>query len=108
MTYNPTDNPTPGRHPETWVKGNVFHLDLWYPRFPENIGVVEIGIQDTRAADNIRISYDYDRDGWKIEQASVFEWDAADTVMDEGWEEVVFVPAWGRLLEPSSRSSGSE
>ena len=51
---------------------------------------------DVRAADNIRISYDYDRDGWVVEQSSIFEWDADDEECDEDWQEVAFVKAWER------------
>jgi gentisate 1,2-dioxygenase len=54
---------------------------------------------DVRAADSIRISYDHERDGWKIEQASTFEWEANDTVCDPDWQEVAFVQAWGRERE---------
>jgi hypothetical protein len=74
------------------------HVELWYPRHNEK-PYIQIGLVDVRAADDIRISYDFDRDGWKIEQASTFEWEADDTVRDPDWAEVAFVQAWGREKE---------
>lgn len=71
-------------------------INLWYPRSDGNPKYVHVGLYDVRAADGIRISYDFDRDGWKIEQASKFEWDADDNDCDEDWQEVAFVQAWGR------------
>ena len=58
-----------------------------------------VGLEDIRAADDIRISYDFERDGWVVEQAAVFEWDANDPTCDPDWGEVAFVPAWGRARE---------
>lgn len=70
-------------------------VDLWYPRIDNRPGFVEVGLVDVRAADSIRISYDFERDGWKIEQAKFFSWDDSDTTdQDPGWEEVAFCQAW--------------
>lgn len=79
---------------ETEIHGDTFNIELWYPRIKGNQKYIEIGLMDVRAADGIRISYDFDRDGWKIEQASIFEWDIDDNVCDEGWQEVAFIQAW--------------
>lgn len=76
------------------VSGDTLHVDLWYPRSEGAVGKIQVGLVDVRAADSIRVSYDFDRDGWKIEQASVFEWDVGEEVFDQGWQEVAFVPAW--------------
>lgn len=78
---------------------DVAYIEIWYPRsessIPEKqIDTIEIGLMDTRAADNIRVSYDFDRDGWSIKQASKFEWDIDDEICDEGWQEVAFIQAW--------------
>ena len=75
----------------------TLHIDLVYPR-GENAEVkaIQIGLLDVRAADDIKVSYDFDRDGWVICQASVFEWGADDEVCDPDWQEVAFVKAWGR------------
>lgn len=77
------------------TKGQRLCVDLYYPRAESNVNSVEISLVDVRAADSIRISYDFGRDGWKIEQASVFEWEADDTECDPGWQEVSFIQAWG-------------
>lgn len=91
--------------PEDVIKEIRYHkdtlcVDLWYPRGSQ-ISKIEVGLMDVRAADNIRISYDYERDGWKIEQASIFEWKADDKVCDPDWQEVAFVKAWARW-EPNA------
>ncbi|KQO69522.1 hypothetical protein ASF22_02625 [Methylobacterium sp. Leaf87] len=81
--------------------GDELHVDLTYPprSDAENRGQVRYLVFDqesVRASDGIRISYDYDRDGYKIEQASTFSWEADDTVCDQDWQEVAFIQAWGR------------
>lgn len=79
------------------IRGDVLDVELFYPR-NENAKVrrVEVGLSDVRAADSIRIEYDYERDGWIIKQASTFEWEATDDTMDADWQEVAFVQAWAR------------
>ena len=76
--------------------GTTREIDLWYPRIEGHPAFVEIGLMDVRAADSIRISYDFERDGWKVEQASTFEWEVDDKVCDPDWQEVAFIQAWGR------------
>lgn len=85
---------------EARKRGREVHIDLWYPTVDENVNALVVGLYDVRAADSIRITYDFDRDGWKIEQASVFEWDADDKVCDHGWKEVGFIQAWGSQKIP--------
>lgn len=76
----------------------VLCIDIEYPRNEGNIQSLEIGLSDVRAADSIRVSYDFDRDGWKIEQASKFSWDnpEAPDFGDADWKEVAFIKAWAR------------
>lgn len=82
---------------ESTVVGDELHIDLWYPDVRgTEIRKFVIGLMDTRAADSIRVSYDKDRDGWKIEQASTFEWKADDEECDPDWQEVAFIQAWDR------------
>lgn len=77
--------------------GDELNLNLWYPRNDDStVKAFVIGLVDVRSADGIRVSYDFDRDGWKIEQASKFQWDADDKVCDPDWQEVAFVQAWAR------------
>ena len=75
-------------------RGETFCLELHYPRGEGSIKTIEIGLMDVRGADSIRVSYDFERDGWKIEQVSVFEWEPGDTVCDPCWQEVAFIQAW--------------
>lgn len=70
-------------------------IDIWYPT-QNDIKFIEVGLMDARAADNIRCSYDFNRDGWKIEQASKFEWEENEDDSDSDWQEVAFIKAWGR------------
>lgn len=77
-------------------RGDTVHLDLWYPRSDDNPTHLQVGLMDVRAADDIRIHYDFDRDGYVIEQASTFRWDADDEEQDPDWQEVAFVKAWQR------------
>lgn len=76
------------------IFNDTIEAELWYPR-NSHIKFVEVDLIDVRAADSIRISYDFDRDGWKIEQASKFSWNL-DEPYDQDWQEVSFVQAWGR------------
>jgi hypothetical protein len=78
------------------VEGDTFYVDLMYPRGDGNPKYIDIALCEVRAADGIRISYDFERDGWSIEQASTFEWSADDKVCDPDWQEVAFVKAWAR------------
>ena len=82
--------------------GNAVHLHIWYPR-STNIQYLMIGLMDVRAADDIRISYDFTRDGYVIEQASTFSWDADDMECDPDWQEVAFIKAWQRDVTDSHR-----
>lgn len=78
------------------VHGDTASVDIWYPRADDRPSFLCVGLVDVRAADSLRISYDFDRDGWKIEQASKFEWEADDPVCDPDWQEVAFIEAWAR------------
>ena len=77
------------------VNGDTASLELWYPGI-RDVKFLKIGLMDVRAADDIRVSYDFERDGWKIEQASRFSWTCEDDACDPDWQEVAFVQAWAR------------
>ena len=79
--------------------GDALHIDIWYPRTDNPIKAIQVGLMDVRAADDIRIEYDFQRDGWVIKQAQVFEWGADDEVCDPQWKEVAFVEAWASEKE---------
>lgn len=81
------------------LRDQVAYVEL-RPRqgFPDHdAAVAEIGLCDVRAADSIRVLYDFERDGWVIQQASRFSWDA-DEEIDEDYQEVAFVQAWARKV----------
>lgn len=59
--------------------------------FPPWVRYVEIGLEHVRAADSIRVSYDFERDGYKIEQSRITD----DNPQMNLWQEVAFIPAWG-------------
>jgi len=77
--------------------GRLVEIELCYPRIDDGrVNAIEVGLSDVRAADSIRVAYDFERDGWVVMQASVFEWDADDPVCDSDWQEVAFIQAWAR------------
>lgn len=76
-------------------------VELCYPRIEGHPDTVEVGLMDVRAADSIQVSYDFERDGWSIKQASRFSWtqeEAKAGNTDEDWQEVAFVEAWARKV----------
>lgn len=82
-------------------------VDLLYPRIEDHPKYVEVGIEEVRAADSIWISYDFQRDGYVIEQASTFSWEwkagEPEPVCDPDWQEVAFIQAWARDKEVEGR-----
>ena len=55
-------------------------FEFFYPRVKGNVSSLDVGLCDVRAADNIRITYDFDRDGYVIsrdgkEKAFIQAWD---------------------------------
>lgn len=71
---------------------NELHVELWYPRH-RRAKSIRVGLMDVRAASDLVIRYDFDRDGWAI---------SMDETVDRGsWMEtirenveVAFIPAW--------------
>ena len=70
-------------------------VDLWYPQV-RDMKFIEISLIDVRANDGIRIHYDFDRDGWVIEQPTRLEWEV-DEKPDPHWKEVAFIQAWALI-----------
>jgi hypothetical protein len=77
------------------ISGDTLHAELWYPR-SRAIKAIQIALVDVRAADGLCLHYDFERDGWVVEQASTFMWDAEDKENDSDWKEVAFIQAWAR------------
>lgn len=78
------------------VKGDVLYVTLYYPRSENEPNKINIGLLDVRAADDLLIEYDFERDGYSIKQASTFVWDEDDYICDPDWQEVAFIKAWAR------------
>lgn len=78
---------------EPIVSGQMLCAEIWYPRAARTdafrFNAVQVALIDVRAADGIRIAYDFERDGWPITQCDHAEG-------NETWAEVAFVQAWGR------------
>ena len=84
--------------------GNEFSIDLHYPPYENEpceegqIKYITVGLSAVRAADDVRIHYNFERDGWVVEQSSIFEWEPGDNENENyrDWQEVAFIQAWGR------------
>lgn len=76
-----------------YERGDTVFVDMAYPRI-NTIHFVGVGVEDVRASDGIRIGYDFERDGYVIEQPTKLEWDAHDEKCDPLWKEVAFIKSW--------------
>lgn len=85
--------------------GDELAVTLTYPPYegdPNPVGkcrYVHVDQESVRASDGIRLHYDYVRDGFVIEQASTFQWEADDQICDPDWREVAFIRSWAREKE---------
>lgn len=68
-------------------------VKISYPRLRPETAVVELDLEDVRAARSIRVTYDFARDGWSI-SAPNNPGDGEMSDLDEVWGEVAFVDAW--------------
>lgn len=84
-----------------WISedGKTVHAELWYPRNADSTDAVQVGLVDIRAADDLVIRYNFDRDGWVIHQDRVVQRDWGMEVVDEAVE-VAFIPAWNVAPSP--------
>jgi hypothetical protein len=73
----------------------IKNVDLWYPGVPGegSVDVIEIDLIHVRAARSIRVSYDFERNGWVI-SAQPSEDGSPEHDYDAVYEEAAFVPAW--------------
>lgn len=79
--------------------GGTVSVVMTYPNVTGNgVKYVEVNQESVRASDGVRLSYDYARDGWVIEQPTRTCWAGADRggdgKYDGGWREVAFVESW--------------
>lgn len=76
--------------------GNTLQVDLCYSNVEpkKKIQYVGVGILHVRASDGIRISYDYERDGYVVEQPTQLTWASDDEICDPKYKEVAFIESW--------------
>lgn len=79
---------------EIRIVDDALTVELEYPRQDAAIKAIEIGLTDVRAADGIRITYDFERDGWSIQQPIC---DSAGFTVD--WKETSFAQSWALAKE---------
>ena len=84
-------------------------VDLWYPRVSARYDKIQITLMDVRAANNITIMYDFDRDGWVV-LSDCIDPDDKELDMDTDktpWDlkEVAFIPAWPQKGEQNETSN---
>lgn len=83
-------------------RGDTLSVELTYPPYENDLNPlgkcrhVFVDQESVRATDGIRLHYDYARDGWVVEQASTFQWEANDSICDPDWQEVAFIQSWAR------------
>lgn len=72
-------------------------VDLEYPDFAPNPNEVIVGLTHTRAADDVVVSFDFERNGWVIRMDRGY-WTNGDPYDEwtttEERAEVAFLPAW--------------
>lgn len=71
----------------TLEEENVLALDLYYPKH-EQFDTIQLDIVSVRGTDDIRISYDFDRNGWSIKKRFFKQ---VYTHEVEYWDEVTFI-----------------
>ena len=69
-------------------------VTIRYPRQNPSKAYVRVDLEDVRAANELVIHYDFDRDGWVIESPTKMMWEIDEDSYDERLEEVAFVPAY--------------
>lgn len=73
--------------------GDTLSVKNTYPSITDNgVKYFEVNQESVRATDGIRLHYDYDRDGWVIEQPTKLTW--LEEPCDMGWKEVAFIQSW--------------
>lgn len=60
------------------------HVDVYYPKI-NKINTVQVCLVDVRAADDVRIYFDFDLNQWIVQQE-----------FDNGWKDVARLPATRR------------
>lgn len=83
--------------------GDIVSIDLWYPQLDtQTVKAIVVGLVDVRAADDLHISYDFERDGWSIKmrrRPAGGKWETDDECP---YEEVSFIHPWLEGKEPAN------
>jgi hypothetical protein len=79
-----------GYEGEVYRHEDTLNVDLWYPSVEGNPDKIQLALQCVRAADDIVITYDYERDGWAISRPL----DPPDVHGGGDGRELAFIPAW--------------
>ena len=81
-----------------WDEDNILHVELNFPPYKDqesdNPKGIQIGLNHVRAANDIRITYDLDRDGWVISMEKTKDMGDYSIITVGSLEEMAFVPAW--------------
>ncbi|KQP94127.1 hypothetical protein ASF60_13565 [Methylobacterium sp. Leaf113] len=87
--------------------GDTLNVELTYPNITvDGCRHIHVNQESVRASDGIRLSYDYDRDGWSIEQQVMIDLGGCmDTPNPDEWVEVAFVRSWGLVREPNGEAA---
>lgn len=83
------------------VRKDTLNVDLTYPQVTKDgCRHVHVNRESVRASDGVLLSYDYDRDGWSIQQQVYVDLGGCmDQPNPDEWIEVAFVQSWGLVRE---------
>lgn len=99
---------------EAKLYGDTVLVELFYPRSEGHPKFVEVGICDVRANDGVRLSYDFDEDGFRVEQPTaraVFLPDAGEAGEvhePDAWTQVFFAQSWALALSDEEREAARD
>lgn len=85
--------------------GAELRVELTYPPYTDGENTrgqcryVYVNQESVRASDGIRMFYDFERDGWVIQQPKY-----DDESGEEDWAEAAFVRSWAREAPPPNDS----
>lgn len=93
---------------DVYVAGDTLDISLTYPEITKTgCRYVHVNQESTRASDGVRLSYDYDRDGWSIQQqVQVDHGGLIDTPNPDEWIEVAFVRSWSLMRDQTEGEAG--
>lgn len=88
-------------------RGDELHVDLTYPPYTDadnkngKCRHVVVNQESVRASDGIRVWYDFDRDGFVVEQNSPYMREINETSSEQvdSWREVYFAKSWALTSE---------